>query len=86
MHAPGAELAAELERRAAGRDRQVARRCARITGHRDVEVEHRAAEQPVAHRAADDPRLLAAQRFARDVQRAGQVAAPPARVSAQVTS
>jgi hypothetical protein len=69
----------------------MARDRARIALDRDVEVEHRAAEQAVANGAADDPGALAAQRLAGDVERVAQGLPPVyARitrgVSAHVTS
>ena len=56
-HAPGAELAGQPEGGAAGRARQRAGLLLRVLGQRHVEVDRVAAEQPVAHGAADDPRL-----------------------------
>jgi hypothetical protein len=56
--APGAERAGEPEGGAAGRARERASGILRIDGERDVEVGGAAAEQPVTHGAADDPRLL----------------------------
>ena len=67
--APGAERAGELERRAAGVARDPPRRLARVAFERHVDVVDPAAEQPVAHRAADQPRLAAGQRLARRLER-----------------
>ena len=55
-----------------------ARRRPRVAGQREVEVGlGPAAEQPVAHRAADEPRLLARERRAHGVQRRGRAHAGP---------
>ena len=62
---PGPELVRELERKAAGGVGHRAGRRAGITVDREVEVDHLAAEQRVAHRAADDPRGRPGQRLAR---------------------
>ena len=45
---------------------------ARIARHRHVEVEHPPAQQPVADRPADEPRGLAPQRLARNLERLAQ--------------
>jgi hypothetical protein len=55
--APGAELAGQPERRAAGLARERAGGVLWVVGERHVEVGRAAAEQPVAHGAADDPRV-----------------------------
>ncbi len=60
---PGAVPLRERERRAAEAPREAMRRVARIRA-RDVDVENRPEEQRVAHRAADDPGVLAAQDLA----------------------
>ncbi len=70
---PRAERAAELERRPAGGLGQLAREALRVARDRQVDVVGVAAEQPVAHGAADQPGLLAGQRDSR------------ARVSASLT-
>ena len=69
--APGAERAGELERRAAGRTRERARGLPRVVRQREVEVGRGAAEQPVAHRAADDPRVAAGEDSAHVLERHG---------------
>ena len=61
--APGAVSLGERERRAAEAAREAMRGVARIRAG-DVEVEHRPQEQLVAHGAADDPGVLAAQDLA----------------------
>ena len=78
--APGAELAGEPERRAAGGAREGARGLARVALDRDVDVVGRAAEQPVADRAADEPRRAArpAPRAPPRAARAGSHGAPAA--------
>ena len=60
---------------------------ARVAGQREVEVGlGPAAEQPVAHRAADEPRLLARERRAHRVQRRGRAhAGLPSRTCARGT-
>ena len=68
---PGAELVGQLERRAAGGARDRPRRLARVALERDVDVVGAAAEQPVAHGAADEPGLAAGERRARGVERLG---------------
>ena len=68
-HAPGAERVGERERRAARHAGDRARRRLGVAGQRDVEVGRLAAEQAVAHRAAHDPRRLAAQPLARGLER-----------------
>ena len=56
-HAPGAERAARAANAApADRAREPRARPRGVAGDRDVEVVGLAAEQPVAHRAADQPR------------------------------
>ena len=79
--APGAERAREPERRAAGRARERARGVLGVVREREVEVGRRAAEQPVAHGAADDPRLAAGEDRADRVERrrARSRAPPPPR-------
>ena len=67
--APGAERAAELERRPAGGLGQLAREPLRVAGDREVDVVGVAPEQLVAHGAADEPRVLAGQHLAREVER-----------------
>ena len=65
--APGAVLLGERERRAAGALREGAGGLPWIA-HGDVEVDELAPEQLVAHGAADDPRLLAAQHLVERAQ------------------
>ena len=61
--APGRPRATRRTRPTAGRRRRRSRRATaraarlRVLRHGEVEVDRVAAEQPVAHRAADDPRL-----------------------------
>ena len=64
--APAAEHVGELERRAAGRPRDPARRGPGVALEHDVDVLVGAApaEQPVADRAADDPGARVAERVA----------------------
>ena len=61
-HAPGAELAAELEGDALGGARQPAGVRARVAGDGEVDVVGVAVQQPVAHRAADQPGGFARER------------------------
>ena len=69
-HAPGAVGVREREGRPAGGLRHPSRRRPRVARQREVEVGLRpAAEQPVAHRPADEPRLLVRERRAHRVQR-----------------
>ena len=68
-HPPGPERAGQLERHAAGGARDRPRRLARVAVERDVDVVGRAAEQLVAHGAADQPRLAAGQRRAGGLER-----------------
>ena len=77
--APRAERPRELERGGAGRARERAAPRVGIVADREVEVGRRAAEQPVAHGAADDPRLAAGEDLARGLQRRrrAHAAAPP---------
>ena len=70
-HAPGPEGAGELEGRAAGGAGDRLRRFARVALERDVDVVGGAAEQVVAHRAADQPRLAARERVAGGLERPG---------------
>ena len=63
-HAPGAELVGELERGAARAAAEAAGGAAHVAVDDDVEVGRRAAQQPVAQRAADEPGALAGQRLA----------------------
>ncbi len=65
-HAPAAERVGQLERRPARRARDAPRGPARVVRDDEVDVllGVGAAEQAVAHRAADDPRALVAQRLA----------------------
>ena len=65
-HAPAAERVGQRERRPARRARDAPRGPARIVldDEVDVVVGAGAAEQAVAHRAADDPRALVAERLA----------------------
>ena len=77
--APRAERARQLEAaRRRSRARARARR-RRVVADREVEVGRRAAEQPVAHGAADDPRLAAGEDLARGLERrrSAHAAAPP---------
>ena len=68
---PGAELPREAERRAARRARDAGRGLARVARHGDVEVARGTPQQPVAHRAADEPGRLAGERLAGGGQRIG---------------
>ena len=68
-HAPGAELAAELERGAADRSGEPAGVRARVARDGEVDVVGVAAEQPVAHGAADQPRRLAGEGGASRLER-----------------
>jgi hypothetical protein len=84
--APRAERAREPERRAAGGARERARGILGVLGDRDVEVGRRAAEQAVAHGAADDPRVAAGEDLAgRFERRAGGHGAAPSRWYARGT-
>ena len=74
--APAAELVAELERGPAGGLRDPPRRAARVAGDGDVDVVGRAAEQPVAHGAADQPGRLARERGPRRLQRLAHAGSP----------
>ena len=80
-HAPGAERAGELERRAAGGARDRPRGVARVAVEREVDVVGGAAEQAVAHRAADQPGLAARERLAGGLERLGSRGAPSARAA-----
>ena len=71
---PGAVPLRERERRAAGALRVGARGRLRLAAG-DVEVDQLAAEQLVANRAADDPRLLAGQDLLRELTHRGRPAA-----------
>jgi hypothetical protein len=57
--APGAERAGEAERGAACRASERARAVPGVVPQREVDVGRRAAEEAVAHSAADDPRVAA---------------------------
>ena len=67
--APGAERAGEPERGAAGLLGHGPRGALGVLRHGEVEVDRPPAEQVVAHRAADDPRLLPGEHVAGGVER-----------------
>ena len=66
---PGPERAGQLEGEAARRARDRPRRLPRVALERDVDVVGGPAEQPVAHGAADEPRLAAGKHFAGGFER-----------------
>ncbi len=86
VHPPGTEVAAQLEHGTTRDHGEMPRERPRVTGYRDVQIEHGAAQKPVAHRAADDPRRLVPQRLSRHLQRLAQEALTTRDVSAHVTS
>ena len=73
-HAPGAECAGQHERGAGARAGHRARGRLRVAGEGDVEIGGVAAEQPVAHRAADDPGLRLADARACGLERVAHAA------------
>ena len=75
--APGAVLLGEREGRAAGGLGEGAGRLPWIA-HGDVEVDELAPEQLVPHRAADEPRLLAAQHLSSELKHRRPPVAPVA--------
>ena len=65
----------ERKRRTAGTPRILARSALRIAAG-DVEIDHLAAEQVVANRAADDPGLLAGKNLLRELTHRAPLGAP----------